>query len=150
MPALFRARARAESAILSGRHPDCRSTRLGGSPESIALSACTCARICAGIHNCQLFLNPNSQINFTYCTQLRRSPPVHVRICDHCVLYISLQKIASIFMCTMWEKFQMQTLITMFKVTMKNWNHFPTISLLTNSYTGQLQLAEFVSTIQFL
>ena len=93
--------APAESAILSGRHPDCRSTRLGGSPESIALSARTCARICPGIHNCQLFLNPNSQINFTYCTQLRRSPPVHVRICDHCVLYISLQKIASIFMCTM-------------------------------------------------
>ena len=99
---------------------------------------------------CQLFLNPNSQINFNYCTQLRRSPPVHVRICDQCVLYISLQKIASIFMCTMWEKFQMETLKNMFKVTMKNWNHFPTISLLTNSYTGQLQLAEFVSTIQFL
>ena len=93
MPALFRTRAREQKVqYFQDAHPDCRSTRLGGSPESIALSARARARMCADIHNCQLFLNPNSQINFNYCTQLRRSPPVHVRICDHCVLYISSQK----------------------------------------------------------
>ena len=40
-----------------------------------------------------------------------------------------------------------ENLRNMFKVTMKNWNCYITITLLTNSYTGQLQLAELVSTI---
>ena len=84
MPALYRAAREQKVQYFQDAHPDCRTTRLGGSPENIALSARARARKSAGIHDCQLFqmikVGKNtldvqafitvsqSQINFHYCT----------------------------------------------------------------------------------